>query len=65
MTNQLFFTILILMATEKVHSMIHTPNDVAHFGGLFGHYLNHCCEAQEKGHKIWVGQQGLKTNQGP
>ena len=39
----------------------HTPNDVAHFG----HYLNHCCEAPEKGHKTWVGQQGLKTNQGP
>ena len=49
------------MGTEKVHSIIHTPNDVAHFG----HYLNHCCEAPEKGHKIWVGQQGLKTNQGP
>jgi hypothetical protein len=23
------------------------------------------CEAPEKGHKTWVGQQGGKTNQGP
>jgi hypothetical protein len=50
-----------IMATEKVHSVIHSPNDVARFC----HYLNLCCEAPEKGHKIWVGQQGLKTNQGP
>ena len=49
------------MATEKVHSIIHSPNDVARFG----HYLNYCCEAPEKGHKFWVGQQGEKTNQGP
>ena len=49
------------MATEKVHSVIHSPNDVSRFG----HYLNYCCEAPEKGHKIWVGQQGEKTNQGP
>ena len=49
------------MATEKVNSIIHSPNDVAHFG----HYLNYCCEAPEKGHKVWVGQQGEKTNQGP
>ena len=49
------------MATEKVHSIIHSPNDVARFG----HYLNYCCEAPEKGHKIWVGQQGEKTNQSP
>ena len=49
------------MATEKVHSIIHSPNDVARFG----HYLNYCCEAPEKGHKIWVGQQGEKTNQDP
>ena len=50
-----------MMATEKVHSVIHSPNDVARFC----HYLNSCCEAPEKGHKIWVGQQGEKTNQGP
>jgi hypothetical protein len=49
------------MATEKVHSMIYTSNDVTRFC----HYLNYCCEAQEKGHKLWVGQQGSKTNQGP
>ena len=50
-----------LMATEKVHSVIHPPNDVARFC----HYLNYSCKAPEKGHKIWVGQQGEKTNQGP
>ena len=49
------------MGTEKVHSVIHSPNDVARFC----HYLNYCCEAPEKGHKIWVGEQGEKTNQGP
>ncbi len=49
------------MGTEKVHSIIHSPNDAARFC----HYLNYCCEAPEKGHKIWVGQQGEKTNQGP
>ena len=49
------------MAPEKVHSVIHTANDATRFC----HYLNACCEAPEKGHKKWVGQQGLKTNQGP
>ena len=49
------------MGTEKVHSVIHSPNDVARFC----HYLNFCCEAPEKGHRMWVGQQGEKTNQGP
>ena len=50
-----------LMATEKVHSVIHTPNDVARFC----YYLNTCCEAPETGHKKHVKQQGLKTNQRP
>ncbi len=49
------------MCTEKVHSVIHSPNDAARFC----HYLDYICEAPEKGHKIWVGQQGEKTNQGP
>ena len=49
------------MATEKVHCIIHCPNEILRFC----HYLNFCCEAPEKGHKIWVGQQGEKTNQGP
>ncbi len=49
------------MATEKVQSIIDTPNDVA----WFCHYLNTCCEAPESGHKNYVKQQGLKTNQGP
>jgi hypothetical protein len=50
-----------LMATEKVYSIIHPPNDVARFY----HYLNTCYEAPESGHKKYVKQQGLKTNQGP
>ena len=50
-----------MMATEKVHSVIHTANDATRFC----HYWNTCCEAPEKGHKKWVGQQGVKTNQGP
>jgi hypothetical protein len=49
------------MGTEKAHSIIHTPNDVVRFC----HYFNSCCEAPEKGHGMWVGQQGEKTNQGP
>jgi hypothetical protein len=49
------------MATEKVHSIVHTPNDVARFC----HYLHTCCEAPESGHINYVKQQGLKTNQGP
>ena len=48
-----------MMATEKVHSVIHTPNDATRFC----HYLNACWDAPEKGHKKWVGQQGLNTNQ--
>ncbi len=46
---------------KKVHSVIHFPKDVARFC----HYLNYSCEAPEKSHKIWVGQQEEKTNQGP
>ena len=44
------------MATEKVHGMIHNPNDIARFC----HYLNSSCEAPETGHKKWVGRQGKK-----
>jgi hypothetical protein len=46
---------------SKGYSIIHTPNDVA----WICHYLNTCCEAPESGHKKYVKQQGLKTNQGP
>ncbi len=46
------------MATEKVHSVKHTPNDVARYCD----YINTSAEAPEKGHKKWVKQQGLKTN---
>ncbi len=49
------------MGTEKAHSIMHTPNDVARFCN----YFNSCCEGPEKGHGMRVGQQGEKTNQGP
>jgi hypothetical protein len=49
------------MATEKVHSVKHTPSDVARYCD----HINTSAEAPEKGHKTWVKQQGLKTNQGP
>jgi hypothetical protein len=35
------------MATEKVHSIKHTPNNVARFCD----YINTSAEAPEKGHK--------------
>ena len=50
-----------IMATEKVHSVKHTPNDVTRYCDS----INTSAEAPEKGHKKWVKQQGLKTNQGP
>ncbi len=51
------------MATEKNHSGIHSPNDVAQFC----YYLNYSWEApaSEEGYKTWVRKQGEKTNQGP
>jgi hypothetical protein len=49
------------IATGKDDSVFHSPNDVARFC----YYLNYSCEATEKGNKIWVGQQGEKTNQDP
>ncbi len=48
------------MAAERVHGVIHTPNDIPRFC----HYLNSCCEAPETAHKKNVKHQGLKTNQG-
>ena len=49
------------MATEKVHSVKHTPNDIARFGD----YINMSCDGPESGHKKWMKKQGTKTNQGP
>ena len=48
------------MATEKVHSVKHTPNDIARFCD----YINMSCEGPEGGQKKWVKKQGTKTNQG-
>ena len=48
------------MATEKVHSVKHTPNDIARFGD----YINMSCEGPEGGQNRWVKKQGTKTNQG-
>ena len=49
------------MATEKVHSVEHIPNDVARYGD----YVNMNCNTPETGLKKWVKNQGVKTNQGP
>lgn len=43
-----------------MHSIKHAPNDVLRWGDL----INMSCEPPETGHKLWVKQQGGKTNQG-
>ncbi len=50
-----------LMATGKNHSIRHTPGDVARFCDA----INVSCEVPEGGHKAWVKEQGVCTNQGP
>ena len=47
------------MDTEKVHSIKHCHLDVTNFANP----INCCCDGPEGGHKTWVHQQGLKTNQ--
>ena len=52
------------MDTEKVHSIKHChvdSNDVTNYANP----INCSCDAPEGGHKKWVHEQGLKTNQGP
>jgi hypothetical protein len=49
-----------IMDTEKVHSIQHCHVDVT----IYANPLNCCCNGPEGGHKTWVHEQGLKTNQG-
>ena len=51
----------LIMDTEKVHSIKHCHVDVTNYANP----INYCCEGPEGGHKTWVLEQGLKTNQGP
>ncbi len=49
------------MATEKNHSIRHTPENVARYCDA----INLSCDAPEEAHKLWVKEQGVFTNQGP
>jgi hypothetical protein len=49
----------LVMDTEKVHSIKHCHIDVTSYSNP----INCCCDGPEGGHKTWVHQQGLKTNQ--
>ena len=49
-----------IMDTEKVHSIKHGHVDVTNYANP----INCCCDGPEGGHKTWVHQQGLRTNQG-
>jgi hypothetical protein len=51
----------LIMDTEKVHSIKHCHVDVTNYANP----INCCCDAPEGGHKKWVHEQGLNTNQGP
>jgi hypothetical protein len=48
------------MDTEKVHSIKHCHLDVINYANP----INRCCDGPEGGHRKWVLQQGLKTDQG-
>jgi hypothetical protein len=50
----------LIMDTEKAHSIKHCHVDVANYADP----MNCCCDGPEGGHKTWVHQQGLRTNQG-
>ena len=50
----------LIMNTEKAHSIKHCHIDVLDFGNP----INCSCDGPEGGHKKWVKQQSLKTNQG-
>ena len=49
-----------IMDTEKVHSVKHCHVDVTNYANP----INCCCDGPEGGHKTWVHEQGLRTNQG-
>ncbi len=50
----------LIMDTEKVRFIKHCHIDVTNFANP----INCCCDGPEGGHKTWVYEQGLKTNQG-
>ncbi len=50
-----------IMDTEKVHFIKHCHVDVINYANP----IHCCCDGPEGGHKTWVHEQGLKTNQGP
>jgi hypothetical protein len=55
--------VIVVMDTEKVHSIKHCHIDVINFANP----INRSCDGPlgpEKGHKTWFHQQGLNTNQG-
>ena len=49
-----------IMDTEKVHSIRHCHVDVTNYANP----INCSCDGPEGGHKTWVHEQGLRTNQG-
>ncbi len=49
-----------IMDTEKVHSIKHCHVDVTNYANP----INCSCDGTEGGHKTWVHEQGLRTNQG-
>ena len=49
-----------IMETEKVHSIKHCHVDVTNYANP----INCSCNRPEGGHKTWVHEQGLRTNQG-
>ena len=49
-----------IMETEKVHSIKHCHVDVTNYANP----MNCCTDGPEGGHKTWVHEQGLRTNQG-
>jgi hypothetical protein len=50
----------LILDTEKVHSIKHCHLDVINFANP----INCCCNGPAGGHRKWVHQQELKTNQG-
>jgi hypothetical protein len=51
----------LVMDTEKAHSIKHCHVDLINYANS----INCCCDGPEGGHKTWIHEQGLKTNQGP
>jgi hypothetical protein len=51
----------LIMDTETAHSIKHCHVDVTNYANP----INCCCDGPEGGHKVWVHEQGLRTNQGP